>query len=436
MTRRGSWIWTALAVAAAGASGCNLVFGLDPPTATDGGASADGPLVDGPPVDARPALRVAAVALGGNHTCAALQTGEIRCWGANAVGQLGIGSTVAQVTPGPHVALPAAPTMVLAAGTGHACVTLENQGIACWGTGAHGQLGYGNTAQVGDDPGELALVAPLVLPQAPTALAGGGLHTCAATTDGVRCWGEGADGQLGTGSTEPLGATTAMPPGQAVPGTAGVTTLAAGRAHTCAVLPDTNVTCWGDDGRGQLGRNTSASVGGMPGFPLTRVPLGASVSALAAGLDHTCVLLADGAAACWGANGGGQLGDGTLTDRTGTVASRVMVPRQPIAITAGANHTCALAVTGDVYCWGANDQGQLGLGTTTPQRDGSAATPVVLGGQAKAVVAGLDHTCAILVDDTLVCWGAGANGKLGYGDTANRGDTPATTPALTGPVLL
>jgi alpha-tubulin suppressor-like RCC1 family protein len=241
------------------------------------------------------------------------------------------------------------------------------------------------------------------------AVNGGMYHTCALLADHtVWCWGRNNNGQLGDGST-----TTRTTPVQV--GLSSVDSISAGRLHTCAVLSDHSVWCWGDNARGQLGDNTTTDrhspvrvrgVGGTGNLSATSVT---------AGMYHTCALLSGGTTACWGRNNYGQLGDGTTTDRHTPVATSGL--SGAVAVNAGMYHTCALLSNGTLACWGRNNRGQLGDGTTTQR-----TSPVPVSGVATAtqVGAGMYHTCALLSNNTAACWGWNNNGQLGDGTTTQR----------------
>jgi alpha-tubulin suppressor-like RCC1 family protein len=175
-------------------------------------------------------------------------------------------------------------------------------------------------------------------------------------------------------------------------------TLGAGWAHTCALLSDGSVRCWGSNYDSQLGDGTAT----YSSTPVTVLDLGGTGVAIATGSSHMSALLADGSVRCWGDNYHSQIGDGTTTDRS----TPVLVSNlggTAVAIAAGDRHTCALLSDGPVRCWGGNGVGQLGDGTTT-----SRSTPVSvssLGGTAVAIAAGSFHTCALLSDGSVQCWG-------------------------------
>jgi alpha-tubulin suppressor-like RCC1 family protein len=239
-------------------------------------------------------------------------------------------------------------------------------------------------------------------------IAAGGGHTCALVVGGVRCWGWNADGQLGDGSK--VMRTTPV----AVSGLgSGVRAVVTGTSHTCALTDGGAVQCWGDNRYGQLGDGTTTD----RTTPVNVLGLSSGVQAIAAGGYHTCALTTAGPVKCWGANASGQLGDGTTIQRTVPVDVAGLVSGVN-AIGAGGSHTCALAGDDGIQCWGDNGHGQLGDGTTALR-----TTPVAvigLNGGADAVDAGRRHTCAVVQEDQLTCWGRNEYGQLGDGSTENR----------------
>jgi len=258
-------------------------------------------------------------------------------------------------------------------------------------------------------------------------LATRGGHTCALHRDGtVLCWGDNRWGQLGDGST------TERHSPVVVPGLTHVVELATGDdfrlgSHTCARLSDGTVRCWGANGNGQLGDGTTAErhspvvVSGLTG-----------VAGLATGGGYTCARLNDGTVRCWGMNRYGELGDGTTTERHGPVAvpglaNVVELATGYDAIFEEGGHTCARLSDGSVQCWGANAAGQLGDGTTAERH-----SPVVVPGLTNVVglAAGGARTCARRSDRTVRCWGSNRQGELGDGSTTER-HSPVVVPGLT-----
>jgi len=357
----------------------------------------------------------AAVSAGGQYTCVLLPDGTAQCVGRNQFGQLGNGtlndSSVLVAVNGLTTA-----TRV-AAGDEFACALLGDGTVRCWGLGESGQRGDGTFGTFAPSPVAVSGLTGAV------AVASGYGHACALLGDGtMRCWGENVEGQLGNGTTANP---STGPPGSSVPvavsGIAGAASITTGAYHTCVLLGDGTVRCWGRNGQGQLGDGTLTN-------SATPVPVAGitGVAAVSGGGSHTCALLRDGTVHCWGENADGQLGTGTA-GAVSTTPVRVGGITGAIAVTAGWQHTCALLGDGTVQCWGRNLEGQLGNGTTT-----SSSTPVrvvdVTG--AIAVTGGWwRHSCALLSDSSVKCWGAvgadNAFGQLGNGSTTGSA-TPVT----------
>lgn len=335
------------------------------------------------------------ITAGEEHTCGLTTGAGVVCWGANGDGQVGDGTAFAYRPPVGVATLQSGVQAVVANG-GHSCALLNSGGVSCWGGNQAGQLGDGGTSE------RRVPVAVLGLPESATALAVGGSHTCALLqSGGVACWGRNGSGQLGNGAN--LNQKTPVP----VTGLGGlVTALAAGANHTCALLQSGAVQCWGDNANGQLGDQTTIA----HNQPTTVIGLVGAAKAVAAGSDHTCAILTDGRVQCWGDNARGQLGDGSREDRTSPVL--VSNLRDVIAtVAAGRFHTCALAIDGDLWCWGTNNRGQLGTGALESSRTPLRVTGVP--GDATALTAGLDHTCALFKTKIPYCWGSNRARQLG-----------------------
>jgi len=222
------------------------------------------------------------------------------------------------------------------------------------------------------------------------------------------CWGDNSLGEVGDGTTTNRSAPVIY---ERVSGITGITTN--GYGHSCDVTTSGSARCWGFNAAGQLGDgSTTDRLGPTPVIELR------SAVVIAAGSIHTCALIDTGAASCWGGNQYGQIGDGTTTNRLSPVAVRGM--RGGItAITAGFAHTCALVETGAVKCWGVNLQGELGDGTTTARFTPGFVRKFQHGG-AVALAAGDEHNCAVSDTGGIWCWGYNDSGQLGDGTTTNR----------------
>ena len=244
---------------------------------------------------------VTAITTGNNHSCARTTGGGVKCWGSNDSGQIGDGSTtnrslaidVSGLTSG---------VSAISAGDKHTCALTTNGGVKCWGRNVEGQLGDGTQSQ------RLTAVDVSGLTSGVAAIAVGELHSCALSTGGgVKCWGSNVVGQIGDGTT------TRRLTAVDVDGLgSGVGAITVGGAHSCALITGGGVKCWGSNSNGQLGDGTTTN-------RLTAVDvsdLGSGVGTIAAGRAHTCAITVDSRVKCWGNNFNGQLGDGTQIDRS------------------------------------------------------------------------------------------------------------------------
>ena len=243
----------------------------------------------------------------------------------------------------------------------------------------------------------------------------GGSHTCVVEeSGGLTCFGDNVYGKLGDGT-----ATDRTQPTQVAGLSNGVTKVATGGAHTCALLTNGSVMCWGYNGDGNLGDGTTTT----RYSPAYTDSLGAGRYAvdIAAGDSHTCVILDDGSVKCWGGGGGGRLGDGSQSRRTSPVQTNSLgVGRTAVAISLGAGHSCALLDDGSIKCWGLNDYGQIGLSQSqTAYVNPTSITAFTGGRTAVGISAGWKFTCAVLNDGNVSCWGMGVHGELGNNGTSS-----------------
>ena len=349
------------------------------------------------------------LAAGGNHTCAMAKAGVVKCWGDNGSGEIGDGTRKDRLAPVQVKQLVAGSVIALAAGASQSCALTKAGVLKCWGDNTYGEVGDGTKTN---------RLTPVTITSHVAALSAGAAHTCALTeAGGLMCWGGNWAGQLGDGT-----AMNRLSPVNVTGLKGGIAAVAAGNFHTCALTDTGGVLCWGQNLGGQLGdgtrieRLTPVGVHGLSG----------GVIAIAAGGGQTCALTTAGGVKCWGGNPVGQLGDGTTKDRLTPVNVKGLTSGA-IAIAAGEAHTCALTEAGGVKCWGFNEFGQLGNGSTTDQ-----STPAKVKGLTSGVIAisaGLEHTCALTKAGAVECWGDDSHGDLGLGSTIPR-DAPVPVPGF------
>lgn len=297
----------------------------------------------------------------------------------------------------------------LALGSEHSCA-IQAQTVLCWGKNDNGQLGDGSFTDRSTPAAVSGLTPPI------RKVAAGGFFSCALSVAGaVYCWGDNSHGQLGDGTITDR--VTPIPVAGLGPG---VREIALGDMHACALVADGSVACWGRNDWGQLGDGTvvsRATPGRVAGLP--------PVLSVATGWGHTCVATDAGTVLCWGSNAYGQLGASTPDFRS--TPAEVPLLTGSATVAAGDNFTCSLSNAGAVKCWGDNAFGQLGDGSTT-----SKASPTDVIGLASRVTwisAAGWHACAMMGEGVLKCWGWNQYGQLGDGSTANR-VSPTKVPAL------
>lgn len=315
------------------------------------------------------------------------------------------------------------PTIVdVAAGGNVTCVRTRAGALRCWGDNTDFQLGMGEIGSVGDDETP-ALVGDVDVGQPVEQVVLSLTHTCALLADGaVRCWGRNQFGEAGYGHTQIVSDPPATLGDVDVGGT--VIALTAGDNHTCALIEDGSVRCWGLNHRGQLGLGHLDDVGDdeLPSA-VPPIDVGDDVIQIESGGDHTCVLVDGGAVRCWGDNQDGQLGYGNTEsigdddepDDYGESILGIVV----VELAAGHDHTCARGNEAELLCWGACTFGQCGLGMGTESiGDDEAPADTLLGGVPEVdgpLVAGSTHACAV-TEVGLACWGSDQGFQLGLAD--------------------
>jgi alpha-tubulin suppressor-like RCC1 family protein len=414
-----------------------------------------------PPPSRPDPSRLPFVATGSRHTCAISPEGAVHCWGSNSSGQLGRSA--------PGVALPDGRVDLgtnrraigVFAGVEHTCAILDDGGVKCWGLNTWGQLGVGDAVNRGDGVAAMGDGLPIVdlgAGRRAVGIAAGASATCALLEGGgVKCWGDSYQGALGYGDIITRGATPGtmgdalldVPLGSRDGAPLEAAQIVAIDYHSfCAIIADTGpdesgLKCWGSNDYCELGIGThqgglasdpSTTGDGLPWIDLGKTATGATRRAVAAagGFQFLCVLGDDGALVCWGDNWSGQLGIGRasaprscLPEETGA-ANLVSLPGPAVALgargqsTGGGAHACALLASGQVTCWGENDDGQLGTGDTASLMTPSAALAFAADFVPDRLVLGDAHSCATSADGAIACWGSNQQGQLGAAASVDR----------------
>ena len=389
-----------------------------------------------------------AIENGSNHSCGLSSLGQIICWGSNSNSQMGTGTSDSELTPvlistlGNNTS-----ALKVSAGGLHSCAITNNRQVKCWGANSSGQVGDGTmTMRPSPTAVDLSLVD----------ISAGNAHTCGILVDGsAKCWGSNSDGQLGTSASMP---SASSPVAVSLPGNTYVKQISAGFKHTCVLTDGEDVLCWGNNDSGQLGNDTtdaksvptkviglqpSAAVGSVGSSVITdnsatvtstfnhtdsvthrtltygtdeqmaqdteQIDLGhfGPIQMVATGSHHSCFVLIDGHVKCWGRNDHGGVGDATTEDKSTPVdVLGLLAPARVVAV--GTGHSCAVLANGELWCWGDNSSGQLGNSTSisTSQPTQGDVDDVI------DVVAGDDFTCALHVDGQLSCWGSNSQNQL------------------------
>lgn len=359
------------------------------------------------------------------HFCLVRHDGTVWCWGANDAGQLGDNTKTDRARP-TKVMTPSGKTFVqVVASENHTCALAADHTVWCWGANDVGQLGIVSAAGTPLSESLVPIQIQAVAGVAPNLtfspfisshLAAGGKHVCAVNSSGgVACWGENADGQCGKLPPSHGGAPDAddlLYPTQ-VPGlTEGIIEVAVGDEHSTALKDNGSVFAFGGNANGQLGDGTTTDSSSPVQSKIT------SVTGVSGGDEHTCAAKSDGTIWCWGYGASAGIDGGT--DQP--MPQRTVTARSTFA-GGSAFHTCATQET-SFLCWGQNDRGQVGAGSIDPD-NATVASPVraLLATVARAAPS-TTGTCAVTVEGQLWCWGANDHGQQGTGSTGPDTSTP------------
>ena len=395
---------------------CSLVVttsGLSgaPPPSVEGGVDADGGSVgDGFALDGAigvDAGRDGLLAAGANHSCAVFD-GRLKCWGANGSGQLGDTSKTARGAPVAVQGLPSGAVTAVGAGDNHTCAVVGGD-VYCWGTASSGAIGPGASS---DSPFPVRVTG---LPGPASEVRGGADYTCALVGKRVYCWGENTNSRLGDGTDVSHEAPSAVVDAAGILDE--VVQISAGNDHACALKSNGVVVCWGHNDGGTLG-NAGAGASSSKAVPVEGLPGPAQRVSISGW--HGCALVSAGAW-CWGTGGIGELGNGGVSDSIAPVPVNGLGDDVSLLVTAGGagdlDATCAVR-RGALWCWGAGKFFRLGDGMTSSRRLPYEVTtlPAVVA----KIAGGFNHWCALLTNGQVRCWGAGVEGQLGDGLSVNR----------------
>ena len=355
---------------------------------------------------------LASIGSGAGHSCVLSATGRVSCWGLGDKGRLGDSDESRHSSGHPVTVHLPGPATGLSVGHSHTCVVLEGGSVSCWGVGDNGRLGNGEVTRH-----RSAVPVPVSGLSGVRSVHAGRAHTCAVLHDDtVRCWGSAAWGQLGETSSSD----------KAVPvkiGISEVADLAAGADHSCALLRNGTVRCWGRTDRGQSGDS------GVDKIVVPRKIRGLiGINTISAGNNHSCAAGTEAGVWCWGDGTYGQLGDHDLSDHF--LSEPVQATPAPVSrLELGADVSCGIGDDPNLSCWGRRDQGRLdqsdtGLWIARPLK--VKGLPLVTHASA-----GSDHICVLTKDMNVLCWGNGLWGRLGDGNTdAHEILTPAAAAAF------
>jgi len=358
-------------------------------------------------------LTFSKLTLGLQHTCGITTEGDAYCWGTD--GMLGDGTVMQRDRPSKVVG--GRRYFDISTGSGETCALATDSTTYCWGVGGPGNNGL-----------EPVLVSSIKF-QA-ISLGAYGLNKCAMTSEGdVYCWGTNVYGQVGDGTLSPV----AAPKRVSTPRAArAISTL--GGAHACLLAETGEAYCWGYNGQGQLGIADTAYTCSPVlacAFPNSMVVKGGlTFTSVSTGGGSTCGLTPSHAAYCWGSDLGGNSAADTCIPIIPCNPSPKLVAgsRSYASITSGIDVTCAITIESDAYCWGSNEEAQLGNGVSGGKQP--LASQVVGGIKFRELYPGIRHTCGIALDGRAYCWGNNISGELGIGSFDGLFPTPQ---AVVGP---
>ena len=360
------------------------------------------------------------------HSCAIALNGRAYCWGSGNSGKLGNGSTASSRVP---VAVNTSGVLAgktikqISAGENHTCAIASDNRAYCWGSNKNGQLGNGSTADSN---------VPVAVNMS-GALAGKTIKqmsvefstSCVVASDNrAYCWGSNKNGQLGNGSTADSRVPVAVNTSGVLVGKT-IKEVTTGGFHTCALDTSSKMYCWGLNSSGRLGGGLTSILSNVPvAVNMSGALAGKTIKQMSTGYSSTCAIASDNRAYCWGSGNNGQLGNGSTADSRVPVAvnmSGTLAGKTIKQILAGGDHGCVVASDDKMYCWGLNNNGELGNNSSVNSSVPVAvnADGVLAGKTIRQMSAGFSSTCAVDSEYNMYCWGYNDNGQLGNNSTNN-----------------
>ncbi len=378
------------------------------------------------------------------QACAVFSNYKLKCWGDGASGGLmnesfnSLGLNISDMGDNlPYINLGVGRTVnnsievdqAITIGTNYVCVILDNDSLKCWGEGLYGRLGLNTITDYGSSAGSSGDNIPNVnlISGAPVQIESGSTHTCVLFSDGsVKCWGDGASGKTVQGNQTDLLIPSALSIGTGL----FVSKIALGYNHSCFLLTNGNVKCWGDGAYGKLGKENMLDLGDSPaelGDNNAYIDLnGETAIDIVSSTNSTCIITNNYTVKCWGYNFSGQLGIGSnqnIGDAVNEMGSYLMpvnlgTGRFAVKLFKGYGNYCAKLDNDDVKCWGSNSFGVLGLGHdfdigASPISMGDNLAPLELGATIQTISSGANVACALLDTNKVKCWGDASIGERG-----------------------
>lgn len=383
-------------------------------------------------------VKAVALSEGTANSFVLFSNGSVDSWGSDwggyqsetsSNGQLGTNapSNVVYTTATPTAVLTTGTVTAIASGDSHSCALLANGTVECWGDNFFGELGQ--------DIGVTQSSVPVVVPGLSNVMAidVGGTISCALITGGtVECWGNDDDGELASTNIAVCnGFDNCSPTPVTIPGLTGVTAIAVGNStditedHVCALLGNGTIKCWGYNGNGEVGNGTVSTTGGVS-TPVTVSGITTATAIEGHEYGH-CALLTGGTVKCWGSGTNGELGNGSTNAAPTPVTVSGLTDAQSLSVGSTAETVCAVRATGTAVCWGFNGNAQLGNGAPSSTMLSDTPVPVSNLTNVAQVAGSTFHMCAVLTTGEVWCWGDNGNSELANTSvmaTVNYNPTP------------